>query len=340
MKLSPTRPWVRSGVIGGIVDFLERNDYDPREIVGEGPMKMAEAMDSYRHVDLLNIMSIFQKVADYTNRPDIGLELGQSVDLAQMGPFGFMYMNAPTVGAALADFVKFGPAFQTQAHFGLKRGKRRVCVEYSSNHPEMPGWEIDSETTVGYIMGIVNKLAGRRVIPDEIHFDHPPICKSSDYLKLLSIRPSLGRNMNRLYYPLSLLVEPIRGADPLLYAVLYHHMSDLANAMPKEDDLLDVISNNIRRGLRANTASLEHIASEVGIEPRTLQRMLVKKGTSFQKLFDQVRLELALYYLDRTSLDVTQIAFELGYAEASVFSRAFKRWTGMAPGPYRKKTKR
>jgi AraC-like DNA-binding protein len=301
-------------------------------------MKMAEAADSYRHVDLLNIMAIFQMVADRTNRPDIGLELGQSVDLAQLGVFGFMYMNASTVGTALADFVRFGPVFQTQAHFGLKRGKRRIRVEYSSNHPEMPGWEIDSEVTVAYIMGIVNKLAGRRINPDEIQMDHLPICDSSDYLKHLSVRPSFGRSMNRLYYSHTLLNEPIRGADPLLYAVLLRHLSDLANSMPKENDLIDVVRNNIRRGIGTNTATLEHIASEVGVEPRTLQRRLVKSGTSFQKLFDKVRLDLALYYLDRTSLDVTQIAFELGYAEASVFSRAFKRWTGVAPGPYRKMT--
>jgi AraC-like DNA-binding protein len=339
MTVSTARPWVRSGVILGIVDFLERNGFEPREIVGDGPMKMVESADSYRQVDLLHIMSIFQQVADHTNRPDIGLELGQSVDLAQLGPIGFMFMNAPTVGEALVDFVRFGPVFQTQAHFGLKRGKRRACVEYSSNHPEMPGWEIDSEVTVGYIMGIIIKLMGRKIVPDEIHFDHPPICKSSDYLKLLSVRPSFGRKMNRLYYPLNLLDEPIRGANPLLYAVLSYHMSDLANAMPKESGLIDVISNNIRRGLGSSTATLEHVASELGIEPRTLQRRLLKTGTSFQKLFDQIRLELALYYLDRTTLDVTQIAFELGYAEASVFSRAFKRWTGMAPGSYRKKTR-
>jgi AraC-like DNA-binding protein len=300
-------------------------------------MKMAEAADAYRQVDLLTIMSVFRKVVEHTKRSDIGLELGQAADLAQMGPWGYLFMNAPNIGAALADFVRYGPVFQTQAHFGMKRGKRRVCLEYSSNHPEMPGWEIDSEITVGYIIGIVNKLAGRRVILSEVHFDHPPNCKRSVYARLLSIQPSFNRRLNRLYYPLSLLDEPIHGADPLLYAVLHRHMSDLANSMPKENDLIDVISNNIRRGLGSGTTTLEHIASEVGIEPRTLQRQLVKTGTSFQKLFDQIRLELALYYLDRTSLDVTQIAFELGYAEASVFSRAFKRWTGVAPGPYRKR---
>jgi len=332
-----TKPWVRAGVILGIIDFLVKNGYEPRDVIGDGPMKMAEAADPYRHVDLFKLMEIFKRVVVRTKRPDIGLKLGLSVDLEQLGPFGFLFINAPNVGVALSDFVKFGPVFQSQTHFGFRHGKRRLRLEYSSNHPEKPGSDIDSEVTVTYIRGIVNRLAGRNVVPDTVHLDHAPICKPSDYRRYLCVQPSFGHGMNRIYYPLDLLNESILGANPQLYAVLRRHMSDLANTMPNEDDLLDIIANNIRRGLGTNTVTLEHIASELGIEPRTLQRRLVRSGTSFQKIFDKIRLDLAHYYLERTSLDVTFIAFELGYSESSVFSRAFKRWTGLAPDLYRRK---
>jgi AraC-like DNA-binding protein len=331
-----SRPWVRSGVILGIVDFLERNGFDPKAVIGKAPIRMVEAADAYRQVDMLTIMSLFQKVADHTHRPDIGLELGLSVDLQQMGPFGFLFMNAPTVGYTVSDFVRFGPLFQTQAHFGLRRGRHRFCLEYVSNHPEMPGWEIDSEVTVAYIMGIVNGVAGESIKPSAIDMDHSPICNALDYIRYLSIRPRFGRRMNRIYYPMALLDHPVPNANPHLYKVLRRHMTDLAGAMPREDDLVDIIANNIRRGLGTDTVSLEHIASELGVESRTLQRQLVRAGTSFQKIFDQVRRDLACYYLERTALDVATIALELGYSEASVFSRAFKRWTGSSPDRHRK----
>ena len=332
-----SRPWVRSGAILGIVDFLERNGFDPESVVGASSMKMVEAADAYRQVDLFNTWAIFKKVADVTNRSDIGLDLGLSVDPVQLGPFGYLFMNAPTLGTALTDFVRYFPAFQSQALIRLKRGKRRISVEYYSNHPEVPGWKIDSEVTVGLIMGIVRKLLKRNIVPDEIHLDHPPICKPNDYLRLLSIRPSFNRRMVRLFYPLALIDEPIPEADPLLYAVLCRHMSDLAKSMPRENNLIDIIANNIRRGLGSNAVTLEHIASEVGVEARTLQRKLIKRGTTYQKIFDQVRKELSIYYLERTALGVTEIGLELGYAETSAFCRAFKRWTGLAPGSYRKR---
>ena len=133
---------------------------------------MAEAADPYRQVDMLTIMSLFQQVADHTNRPDIGLELGLSIDLQQLGPFGFLFLNAPTVGHALSDFVRYGPAFQTQAHFGLRHRKGQFCLEYSSNHPDMPGWKTSPSRCWAFTRtmdqnGIVNLSHSRADYPHE-----------------------------------------------------------------------------------------------------------------------------------------------------------------------------
>ena len=336
VSFKSTQPWVRSGTILAIVDFLKKSGHEPESIVGERAKKIAEAADFYRQVDLLNVMAIFQKVAHVTKRPDIGLEMGLSVDLKLTGPFGFLYMNAPTIGAALSDYVKYGPVWQSHAHFGLSQEADQFCLEYTSNHPEMPGWELDNEVTVAYNISIINRIAGKRVTPTEIHFEHAPICRQSDYRRLLSVSPLFNQNLNRIYYPHSLLEEKVVGANPLLYNIFCRHMSDLAHAIPRENNLVDIVRNNIRRGLGTNAITLEHISSELGMEPRTLQRHLGTYGTSFQEISDQTRLDLAQYYLERTSMDLTSISMELGYANVSTFGHAFKRWTGQTPGEYRK----
>ena len=113
------------------------------------------------------------------------------------------------------------------------------------------------------------------------------------------------------------------------------HMRDLAEREFREDDLLSFVRNNVNRGLANGTATLEHIAAEMGMPSRTLQRRLADEGTTFQKLVEDIRLSRARYYLQKTALSVTDIAMELGYAEASVFVRAFKRRTGSTPNRYR-----
>jgi AraC-like DNA-binding protein len=68
---------------------------------------------------------------------------------------------------------------------------------------------------------------------------------------------------------------------------------------------------------------------------RTLQRRLGDEGTSFAGLVDEVRHELSRALVRRTDLSLVEVAARVGFAELSTFSRAFKRWTGLAPGAYR-----
>jgi AraC-like DNA-binding protein len=73
------------------------------------------------------------------------------------------------------------------------------------------------------------------------------------------------------------------------------------------------------------------IAGAVATSPRTLQRQLAENGTTFQKLRDQVRADLALKYLRQSTLRFAEISEILGFAEPSVFTRSFRRWHGCTP---------
>ena len=67
------------------------------------------------------------------------------------------------------------------------------------------------------------------------------------------------------------------------------------------------------------------------MSPRKMQRHLAEEGTSYKSLLNDARVDLARNYVREARLNVTEIAFVLGFADTSTFSRAFKRWTGMSP---------
>jgi AraC-like DNA-binding protein len=76
------------------------------------------------------------------------------------------------------------------------------------------------------------------------------------------------------------------------------------------------------------------IARSLGMSARNLQRHLAAEGTSFKEVLSQARIGLARQYVAERRLSVTEIAFILGFADTSTFSRAFKRWTGKSPRAY------
>jgi AraC-like DNA-binding protein len=69
---------------------------------------------------------------------------------------------------------------------------------------------------------------------------------------------------------------------------------------------------------------------------RTLNRRLMRLGTTFQDALDDVRLDVSTQLLADHHISVDDIAAALGYASVSPFMRSFRRWTGTTPGQWRR----
>jgi len=81
--------------------------------------------------------------------------------------------------------------------------------------------------------------------------------------------------------------------------------------------------------------SLEALATELSMQPRTLNRRLQAEGKTFRELVNEARFEVARQLLAGTRMEVTNIALALGYADPSGFTHAFQRWSGVAPSEWR-----
>jgi AraC-like DNA-binding protein len=87
--------------------------------------------------------------------------------------------------------------------------------------------------------------------------------------------------------------------------------------------------------LRRGQPSMEQVAASLSMGPRTLQRKLRDSGTTFEKILDDMRRDLALGYMRGRRHSIGEIMHLLGFASASSFTRAFRRWTGTAPSDWR-----
>lgn len=102
-----------------------------------------------------------------------------------------------------------------------------------------------------------------------------------------------------------------------------------------DDRLLPQLYRTTRMLLLHGQAHGDQMAHTLGLNRRTLARRLAAHGQSLQRVLDEVRYAVARALLADTDLSVVGIALTLGYAEASPFVRAFRRWSGTAPLPWR-----
>jgi AraC-like DNA-binding protein len=111
-----------------------------------------------------------------------------------------------------------------------------------------------------------------------------------------------------------------------------------ANLIVKYRDtgnLTDRIRRLLRKSVGGDMPSLDEVGQVLAVTPQTLRRRLREEGRGFQQIKDEIRRDAGIELLLGTHLALPEIASRLGFSEASTFHRAFKQWTGVAPGEYR-----
>ena len=115
------------------------------------------------------------------------------------------------------------------------------------------------------------------------------------------------------------------------------YLERILEELPQEDAFICTVSRAIAELIKDGNPSLTRTAKKLGMSPRTLQRQLKTRHVEFKTLVNDTRRHFAQSYLRDRKTSLTEIAFLLGYSEASAFNRAFKRWTGLTPLAYRRK---
>ena len=72
--------------------------------------------------------------------------------------------------------------------------------------------------------------------------------------------------------------------------------------------------------------TFEQVAQQFPISQRSFQRKLRQEGLSFRRIADDIKKELSFYLSEGNQLKTLEIAYLLGYSEASAYLHAVKRW--------------
>jgi AraC-like DNA-binding protein len=163
-------------------------------------------------------------------------------------------------------------------------------------------------------------------------FAHPPYAGS--YGKIFPAPLQFEQPHSAFWIAASQLQQPVRRDKAAVRAFLADARSNII--VPRREDL---ISERVRLHLQQAQPAwpdLGATADALHMAASTLQRRLAADGTSFQALKDKLRRDVAIVRLNTSSVPLAALADELGFADSAAFQRAFKSWTGSAPGAYRR----
>ena len=162
----------------------------------------------------------------------------------------------------------------------------------------------------------------------------PPACEEAyrDFFNAPVFFTAAG---DCILLPLDAVDRALPGTNPQ-FARIHDQLNVDYLAQLRKGDLGHRVKAGILDALPSGSVANEQVAKDLGMSVRSLQRKLAEESTSFRDLLDASRQEMALGYIRDPGIELSEIAFLLGFSDQSAFSRAYKRWTGETPNEVRK----
>lgn len=192
------------------------------------------------------------------------------------------------------------------------------------------------ETLLVLLHGLMCWLVGRRIAIERAEFAYPRPPRWREYTVMYSPQLCFDQARTRIVFDAELLDAPVvqteRSAREFLREAPY-------NIVLRYKDT-NSWSARVRHVLRElspeDWPDFDALAAQLGSSASVLRRGLEREGTSFRAIKDALRRDIAIERLSHSNLPLPEIALAVGFAEPSAFHRAFKQWTGVRPGEYRR----
>lgn len=180
-------------------------------------------------------------------------------------------------------------------------------------------------------------LTGQPALKLDACFEGPAPGDPAPYRRIFGGVVRFDQPHNVMWGDASCVDLPIVSRDTASHSLLQSQaLKQLEQLSRQEDRLVDKVQALIRSRLDGDGLSLDEVADALKMPPRTLQRRLEEVGANFRLMVDEVRRAQAEHYLRSTSVPLSELAVMLGFADHASFNRAFKRWTDMSPGAFRR----
>ncbi|NQX88313.1 MAG: AraC family transcriptional regulator ligand-binding domain-containing protein [Halioglobus sp.] len=288
-------------------------------------------------IALSRYLSAYRMAQERSGEPNIGLLVGHVMHVNSMN----LHLYMTTICRNLKEYFNVIPStIRIRGDTGrilIRPEGEFIRLEWHPGNGETAAWRPLADELLKSSLEIVNGITTLPVTARAAHFSYSTPQDTGALREAFGERLKFGREVSCLYFSREVLRYPLievgfeTGED--FWAGPRSMLGEPAASQPFLRDARIAI----RRALPGGNLTVDHLAQEMGISRRTLQRRFSEQGSGFKILLQSVREEQSRRYLDDPRLAITEIALLLGYSDQASFSNAFKSWCGCAPTEYRQR---
>ena len=279
------------------------------------------------------LFALWRAVGEVSTDPSIGLLLGTETKTERFHPIGLAALSSENFGSAIDQMARY---------------KQLTCPEEILQEKNDEEWSIQFrwlladeveppvliECCFAWVLSTARVGTGTRISPVRVelvqprahvktierHFGCPVVC---------------GTPRNAIIFRATDANRPFVTRNAELLGILAPQFDEELKEENGDENFIERVRIAIQQRLTGRRPTIEDIADALHISSRTLQRRLQDDGSSFQRVLEEARHQLARHYLNNSVLELNEAAYLLGYEDGNSFVRAFRTWEGIPPARWR-----
>jgi AraC-like DNA-binding protein len=326
--MTSSLPLIRLSAINPFLLELRRRGVGAESLLRELSLPQDIPASHDLFVNSNTIYEFVERAAELASDRHLGFGIGSELELYDWDPITLAARQANTVGELLTLFTVHASEHTSATRFFLRTDGERSTFGFERvNSPPFRPGQNDA-----FYVGFMSRMLIRAT---RDHWDATEVLFRVADPKCI---PTLGETFRiaqgdesgaRITFPSRWLFEQFQRS---------HFHSEAKNnstgEMPRS--LLESVRSALRPHLHEPDLTIESAAKICGYNRRRLSRELREAGTTLSKEIAKLRAAKAVQHLAGTNRRVADIAQTVGFTDATVFSRAFKNWTGQSPQQYRR----
>lgn len=242
--------------------------------------------------------------------------------------------RAPTLYQALKTVTEQGLK-STSLQFGIQERPHSVRLYRRQSFNLQEYDQVMASFAVALFLEITRSYIGEDWKPPRMAIPFPPSLESWANERFSGIQIEINERVQWLEIPRRCLGSRLlrrtttAGGQPA--------MESTSGKVIVDADYSGTLAKILQTCIHSDLPSLEVAADILGTSPRTLQRRLQERGSTYRRVLAEAQFELSRQLLDSGDFNITEIAQETGYESPSNFTRAFRRLAGMTPTQYQRR---
>jgi AraC-like DNA-binding protein len=279
------------------------------------------------------LFALWHAIECVSSDPLIGLKLAVETKTERFHPMGIAALSTENLVAAVKHMARYKKLTAPEEILHqISEDEFSISFRWLAAVETEP--RLLTDYCFAWMVTIARHGTGKPVTPLRVEYIQPR-SNVRAMERLLGCQVTTGAVQNAIVFRAEDAVLPFVTRNTELLDLLAPQFDEQMKLHKAEDSFIELVRRAIQDRLTGQRPSIEVVARALHMSSRTLQRRLQEGGSSFQRVLDEARHQMARYYLSNSGLELNEAAYLLGFQDPNSFGRAFRSWEGVPPGDWR-----